>query len=171
VDTLKDVVEKAGIVDQIDIIDISVGGWPIKILRPKKTQAFGFVLWDRPYSGIKCHIMFRMPDGVPSRPFTVVCAHCDSETFGINCPPDKRDDVWRREQRDKYLSMIESTYVTYGIHTLFMYRAGLWSKYYKHIGGLRIFEANDYRDALSGFHSPDVIEEVSRPIHPNSLQV
>ena len=138
--------------ENVELIEVPVPGDSITLLRAKEMPEYAFVLWTSRKTSTMSQLFLHDVD----QKFTVTCACCDSETYGLT-PPEKEEEhlKWKNQMIEQFRNALTYTAFSNGIHTLFMRKAGSWNDHYGQVSGLRIVEAYEHIPSYKEFYNKD----------------
>jgi len=142
-------IDQAMLAEQLELIPLEREGQRIELLRVKSMPELAFAMWSNEQQGTYTQLRFRLQDGGVSRHYTVVCACCGSECYGLECPNKeaKYDDPavveWRQGEAGKFKEVLAKTCKENGISVLFFRRASAWENHYGSVADLQIVEASE----------------------------
>ncbi len=158
--TIHEVIRRVDATELVELIDVPLRSEPAVLLRIKSMREFAFVMWTRSDIG-SVKMTFRMPQTPLSFGlYTVLCACCNSGTYGLPEPVDKeRLTEWKKERGKAFSTAVSITCRLNKINTIFMRRANAWDEHYGVVEGLNLVEAQDHKAALLEHYSPEVVSE------------
>lgn len=145
--------------ENVEIIEVPFPGDRRVLLRVKEMPEFAFFIWADKFYVSHSDIVFRMPNDGQSKHYVVLCAFCSSEIYGLD------PAVWEsrlHEMQPKFREAVLETCRKYGITTVFMCDAGMWTHHYGDVEGLQIVEASEHKKAMQELYGRKHIREALR---------
>lgn len=146
---LGNTIERTIFAEQLELIPLDREGQRIELLRLKSMPELAFVMWSNEGQGTYTQLRFKLQDGGVSGHYTVVCACCGSEWYGLEYPDkEAKHDApevvaWRQDKAVEFKEVLVKTCKENGISVLFFRRASAWEKHYGITEGLEIVEAGE----------------------------
>lgn len=148
--SVPEVLRQAAGAENMEIFDVPVACKPIVLLRAKEMPDCAFVVWSANRSSTASQIAFHLTAGGVSEHYSVVCACCRSEVYGLKPPQDPIMGItvalWLTQQ---FSEAIADTCRANGITTVFMRKAGCWTERYGDMEGIAVVEAKDWLRTMS----------------------
>lgn len=145
--SLHEAVKHLTVHSDVEVIDVPVEGHKICLLRSPIMPEYAFVMWTIHSTGTASRIKLFSPTGS----YSVVCACCPSECYGVTSPTCEEPGQWKwkQEMAMKFKISLLTVCVNHGIKMLFMRNATSWNQKYGKMPNLAFCEAADHIEALA----------------------
>ncbi len=173
--TIQTALKTARNANNVEVIELPLEGDQRVLVRSKLMPEYAFLLWSSHRSGTRSWLGLDIPcrkdSGVSdhrSASYQVVCACCDTQTYGVNKPEGIGESdseaykLWSKELGKKFIHVLKDTCKTHGIKIVFVRRAEAWNRQHSVMDGIQIVEAMQYQDAMLDLYGRRIVEANTR---------
>lgn len=145
--------------ENMEVLRVPAAGRGIMLLRAKALPQFAFAVWADHRSGTRSQISFRLQGGACSDHYSVVCACCRSEVYGLMKPPQDplmgmAVALWLTQQ---FVEAVTDTCRANGITSVFLRKARFWAERYGEPNGFIVVEAGEWFNHIAAEHGGDAV--------------
>lgn len=169
--TIHEAIRAARFTENVELIDVPTRGEGIVLLRSREMPLCAFVMWKQIDTTTLSQMVLasNVDQGgadrrIESR-YSVVCACCASERYGIEEPgglSEKEQEKWFRKMAGEFRDQLVRVALENGIRVVFMRRASAWGKHYGDTGGLMVVEACYHLPLLFAMYPRELIKRELR---------